>query len=316
MTGTALKLAHLSDVHLGPIVGFDLKYWNAKRATGFLNWRRNRRHAYRRDVLDRIVADVKAQGVDHTLVSGDLCNIGLPAEMDAALTWLATVGPPDRVAVVPGNHDIYTTLGRDQGVMRWAAYMTGDAAFQFDPSEVERRQTVRLAFPYVRRLGPVALIALNSAVETPPLVAAGELGADQRSRLAVILDETAAQGLIRVVMLHHAPLPGQTRRSHALNDAEALRSILNAHGAELVVHGHLHRAVRASVARGHGRGSIPVLGVPSASLGVIHPHEPLLTIDRARIIVESRGLAHPEGPVGTIERLEIPLVATTVAASD
>ena len=35
------------------------------------------------------------------------------------------------------------------------------------------------AFPFVRMLGPVALIGINSAVPTPPLVASGRLGAAQ-----------------------------------------------------------------------------------------------------------------------------------------
>jgi 3',5'-cyclic AMP phosphodiesterase CpdA len=307
----AVTIAHLSDVHLGPITGFSARYWNAKRATGYINWHRNRRDAYRRDVLDRIVADMKAQQPDHIAVTGDLCNIGLPAEMDAAKAWLETVGAPDRVSVIPGNHDIYTTIGRDPGIMRWAAYMTGDPDFDVEmPPIVERRAQVRMPFPYVRRIGHIALIGLNTAIETPPLVAAGQLGADQRSRLAVTLDQAAASGLFRLVMLHHPPLPGQTRRSHALNDAAALRDLLAEHGAELVIHGHLHVNVRASLAQRGGAGMIPIIGAPSGSLGVRHAHEPLarynlLTIRDHRITVVGRGLADPDGDITELERYDV-----------
>lgn len=313
-----VRLAHLSDVHLGPIQGFTPAFWNTKRAAGYLNWHRNRRHAYRRDVLERLTADLAAANVDQCLVSGDLCNIGLPAEMAAAAAWLATLGVPDRVAVVPGNHDIYTSIGEDRGVERWAPYMTGDPAYQYEADDAVRPSCGRLAFPYVRRIGDVAVIALNSAVETPPFRAHGELGSAQLSRLAVILDETGTQGLVRVVMLHHAPLPGQTRPSHALKDAAALRDVLVAHGAELVLHGHLHRALRASLVRGGGRPPVTVVGVPSAALGIRHPKEPLaryniLTITQDRLVVEGRGLLEPEGPVVTVERYEIAIEIPKVA---
>jgi 3',5'-cyclic AMP phosphodiesterase CpdA len=303
-----ITLAHLSDVHLGPITGFHWRYWNAKRATGFINWTKNRRDVYRREVLDRIVADMHAQQPDHIAVTGDLCNIGLPAEMDAALAWLKQVGPPDRVSVIPGNHDVYTTIGRDHGIARWSAYMTGDPAFDVAPAPiVERRAQVRMPFPYVRRIGRIALIGLNSAIETPPFIAAGQLGADQRGRLAAILDEAAAQGLFRLVMIHHPPLPGQTRKSHALNDAVALRDLLANHGAELVIHGHLHRNITASLAQRGGKGMIPILGVPSSALGRPHKDEPLarynlLTIDGPRIMLIGRGLETPDGAIVELER--------------
>ena len=111
----AITIAHLTDVHLGPIAGFTPRYWNLKRALGYANWRRNRRPAYQRAVLDRIVVDLAAQAPDHIAVTGDLTNIGLPQEHINALSWLQGVGPPERVSVIPGNHDIYSRLGGDIG---------------------------------------------------------------------------------------------------------------------------------------------------------------------------------------------------------
>src|SRR5262245_65523212 len=101
----AVTIAHLTDVHLGPIDGLPPRYWNLKRGLGYLNWMRKRRHDHQRPVLDRIVADMAAQGPDHIAVTGDLANIGLPQEHIAALGWLQSLGPPERVTVIPGNHD-------------------------------------------------------------------------------------------------------------------------------------------------------------------------------------------------------------------
>jgi 3',5'-cyclic AMP phosphodiesterase CpdA len=303
-----VRIAHLSDVHLGPITGFGPRFWNVKRATGYINWRRNRRDVFSRDALDKVVADIHAQAPDHIAVTGDLCNIGLPAEMDVATAWLAKLGPPDRVSVIPGNHDIYTTIGVDHGIERWAPYMTGDGAYAYNPSLIERRRVGRVTFPYVRRIGSIALIGLNSAVETPPFIAAGQLGADQRGRLAAILDETAAKGLVRVVMIHHPPLPGQTVRSHGLNDAAALRDVLAAHGAELVIHGHLHRAVHATL--GRSQGAIPIIGVPSAALARAHKDETLaryhlIEVHADRFVISGRGLVAEHGAIVACSRMEI-----------
>lgn len=290
---TSVTIAHLSDMHLGPITGFEPRYWNAKRALGFVNWRRKRSGAFRRDTLDRLVADMQAQSPDHIAVTGDLINIGLPAEMEMAARWLATVGPPDRVAVIPGNHDIYTSMRGDRGLARWADYLCGD----------DKRPR---AFPYVRRIGDVALIGLNSAMETPPFVAAGQLGEAQRSRLAMILDTLGREHVFRLVMIHHPPLPGQAHPSKALRDADALANLLARHGAELVIHGHNHRAMRTQV----GAAKTPVIGVPAASLSIVLPFEPLARYNLYRIArgtaswsiqMQSRGLRAPGGPIEAIE---------------
>ena len=122
-----ITLAHVSDVHLSPVAGLALRHLNVKRSLGYVNWRRHRQHTHHRDALDLIIADVKAHAPDHIAVTGDLINLGLPAEYETAAAWLHGVGTPQHVTVVPGNHDIYTSLRGDAGVSRWAPYMRADA---------------------------------------------------------------------------------------------------------------------------------------------------------------------------------------------
>src|SRR5215510_12516156 len=71
MTDT-ITLAQLSDVPLAPLRGLALRHLNVKRGLGYLNWQRGRRHVHRRDALDLVVADLKAQRPDHIAVTGDL----------------------------------------------------------------------------------------------------------------------------------------------------------------------------------------------------------------------------------------------------
>lgn len=300
MTDT-FTLVHLSDVHLSPITGFHARHWNAKRALGFLNWQRGRRRVHLRSVAERLAADALAQAPDHIAVTGDLANLGLPGEYAAALEWLKALGEPERVSVVPGNHDIYTgRLGGASCLDSWAPYMRNSESWKRD-------EAVR--FPYVRTQGPVALIGLNSAVPTPPFVAAGELGRAQLEQFALCLERLAEAKFIRVVLIHHPPLPGLAPPRRALQDAAAFSDVLDRYGAELVLHGHNHREMLSW--RAHSGRGVPVLGVSSASSAHAHKDEPLaryylLRIKRdegaVHIHCETRGLASPDGEVISLGR--------------
>lgn len=303
MTET-FTLVHMSDVHLGPLEGLPLRHLNTKRALGYLNWQRGRRFVHTRSVADRIAADALAQEPDHIAVTGDLANLGLPGEYARALAWLEALGDPTRVSVVPGNHDIYTGRLRGASCLEtWAPYMRGNEAPVPDGP---------VRFPYVRRLGPVALIGLNSAVPTPPFVAAGRLGEAQIADLAATLERLGETGAIRVVLIHHPPLPGQAPPRRALEDASALADVLARSGAELVLHGHNHQQMLAW--RRHSDRGIPVLGAASASAAIAHKDEPLgryhvLRIRRddgtVHIDCEIRGFADANGPVVRLSRQDL-----------
>jgi len=280
MTET-FTLVHLSDAHLGPIAGFRLRTLNTKRALGFLNWQHKRRFVHLPTVADRLAADALAHAPDHIAVTGDLANLGLPGEFMTGLGWLKTLGEPDRVSVVPGNHDIYTgRLGGPSCLETWAPYMRGSESWT---------ETSPVHFPYERTSGPVALIGLNSAIPTPVGVAGGRLGPAQLAELQRSLERLGAAGYIRVVLIHHPPLPGQASPRRALEDAEALADVLERWGAELVLHGHNHK--QSLVWHRHGARGIPILGVASASAAVSHDGEPLARYHLLRLRRED-GVVH------------------------
>lgn len=298
-------LAHLSDVHLAPVVGFGMAHWRVKRLLGYVNWHRKRKAVHLRPVVDRLMADLMTQRPDHIAVTGDLVNLGLPGEQAAALEWLRSVGSPDRVTVVPGNHDIYVRMRRDPGTARWQDYMRANA-------EGAGYGESGHLFPFVRRFGQIALIGVNSAIPTLPVLARGRVGRDQLQRLGRILDALGREGLMRIVLIHYPPLPGQSAPSRKLLDAAAMQEILSEHGAELVLHGHNHTNTTAFCS---SRGAaIPVVGIASASLGRRHHDEPLgrynlyqVTADGTarKILLTARGLADSNGPVVELERRTI-----------
>ena len=241
-------LAHLSDPHIGPIPTPRVAELINKRGLGLINWYRKRHRHHRADVLDAIVADMKAQSPGHIAVTGDLVNISLDAEFAHAARWLSTLGKPADVTLTPGNHDAYIRHAAARAAEHWGDYMRGDDG---------------ATFPFVRRRGPLAIVALTTSLPTGPFMATGQLGGAQLARLAEILGTLAREPVFRVVLIHHPPVHTRGHYMKRLIDAPILRALLAEHGAELLLHGHDHEH-RVHWLDGP-RGRIPAVGVPSAS---------------------------------------------------
>ena len=246
----SFSIAHVSDLHL-PLADRPprLRELMSKRLFSWLSWRRSRRFIHRPEILARLMADVTANGADHLAVTGDLTNLALPEEFDGARDWLAAQGGPGRVSVVPGNHDALVPLPWTDGLGRWSDWMG--------------EPTGATQFPTVKRLAPVALVGVSSAVPTAPLLAGGAVGPDQLRDLVAILKSLAAEGLFRIVLIHHPLTDGAVSRRKALTDRAALRDAIRTAGAELVLHGHAHQASTEAIPGPDG--PIPVIGAPSAS---------------------------------------------------
>jgi 3',5'-cyclic AMP phosphodiesterase CpdA len=265
----AFTLAHLSDPHLPPLPAPSLTELAGKRALGYLNWTRNRRKYYRREVLDALVSDMRAQAPDHVAMTGDVLNLAIEAEFAPALTWLQSVGPPDRVTAVPGNHDAYVRATQHRFAEVFGDYLRGDSASNGGGT-----------FPFLRRRGPLALIGLTSAVPTPPLMATGRLGRAQLDALEQILLGLSAEGAFRVLLVHH-PLQSDSRAKRLI-DSDLLLALLRQYGVELVLHGHDH--IHSTMWFDGPHGKIPGIGVPAASALARGRHPAaaynLLTIER------------------------------------
>ncbi len=247
-------LAHLSDAHLGPLPRPLKRELISKRLTGYLNWVGGRERFHDMQVLARLVEDMKQQKPDHVAMTGDILNIGLPGEFALASAWLTTLGNPHDVSFVPGNHDAYLRSSMPYLLRTFAPWTTHDPG-QGPP--------LPYPYPYLRRRGNVALIGLASGVPTMTFLASGRLGTEQRRAFVRLLEETAGQGLARVVMIHHPPYKTGATPGRRLTDATAFEKIMAEHKVDLVIHGHNHRFSIAQLKSAGG--TVPVVGVPSAS---------------------------------------------------
>jgi 3',5'-cyclic-AMP phosphodiesterase len=178
-------------------------------------------------MLKRCVAELCALDPQPDLIvlTGDLVDLGRPAEYEHLRALLAPLRPP--LVAVPGNHD-------DRQAFRTAfadhAHLPADGFLQFTIDHAEH---------------PVRLIGLDTLV---PGKGHGELCG---ARLAW-LDDTLAQAPQRptVVLMHHPPFVTGIDHMDALGltGRDAFADIVKRHPQiELILCGHLHRNIQARV---------------------------------------------------------------------
>ena len=259
-TPESFTLAHISDLHLTSLNNTAITPLLNKRMLGYLSWWRKRRFVHRIEIVEALLEDLKTIRPDHIAVTGDLTHLGLPDEFTEAADWLSRLGPPDQVTVIPGNHEAYVGQKWSDQLTSWAAYLKSDE------DQDSRRNTG--FFPSLRIRGPVALFGLCSARPSLPFLAVGSLDKRQLDKLSVLLQTPGDAGLLRVILVHHPPVPGTINWRKRLDNSSAFTDLISRYGAELVLHGHAHAPTFAEV-RTHA-GNIPVVGAPSAS--ELNPH--------------------------------------------
>jgi len=227
-----LRLIHVTDPHLSSLGHQTFLKLRGKRRSGYLSWQRNRRHIHRPEILETLTRSIEAEDGDQILLTGDLVHIGLESEMVEAAQWLKRLGPPEKVMLIPGNHDNYVRDSLASMLRHWGDYLP-------DPGPAGSNYTT--GYPLVLELGGFSVIALNSSCTTRIFSAAGELGDQQRSDLAHCLQNAHDLHQFTCVLIHHPPFPGMTSRRKALRDDRQLETLLREFPPGLILYGHLHK---------------------------------------------------------------------------
>jgi 3',5'-cyclic AMP phosphodiesterase CpdA len=266
-----LRFVHVSDIHLLDLSGTRPWHYFNKRITGRVNLAIKRRRAHDERIFFRAVQSGIALGAERLVVTGDLTNLSLPSEFAHVKARLGELGLP--VTVIPGNHDAYT-----RGVVRADLFEKFFGAFM----EGERDGA---PYPFVQRYGDVALVGVSTAVVSLPLFATGVVGKPQLERLDDILARLHAEGLARVVLIHHPPVAGVSKARHDLLDLAAFGEVIARRGAELILHGHEHRTLETTLPG--PAGDVPVHGIASGTAVSSLPQRQaafsLYQVDRHRV---------------------------------
>ncbi|MCP4548013.1 MAG: NACHT domain-containing protein, partial [bacterium] len=196
---------------------------------------------------------------DLLIVTGDLAELGRKSELDAACRFLEDLAeflglPRDRVAIVPGNHDI----NRDY----CEAYFKGCKADEVDPqspywpkwkhyadffdyfyrgqdnvSFCEEKPWSFFEIPSLK----VVVAGLNSTMAESHQECDhyGSVGESQLHWFRDRLDPYRNKGWLRIAAVHHNVVRGATDDNENLRDADDLKRILGPY-VNLVLHGHTH----------------------------------------------------------------------------
>jgi 3',5'-cyclic AMP phosphodiesterase CpdA len=223
-----LRIVHLSDIHFWQYV-FNPFRLLSKRLLGTTFLLLGRARRFRLERVPELVARVQALNADHILITGDLTTTALPAEFRAAHAALADLlADPERVTVIPGNHDRYTL--RAHYSRRFERYFGS-----FAPQS---------AFPWLRRLGSeTAILGLDPS--RSGISASGKLPQTQLRAAQEILATAGPIGQLVIACHYPSAVPPRFEYEYAykpLINRFELREWLRTIGPHLFCCGHVHAA--------------------------------------------------------------------------
>jgi 3',5'-cyclic AMP phosphodiesterase CpdA len=247
-----VRICHFSDLHL-PLTQ-TVPPWRllGKRFLGYGNIRFRRGKTHKEEAFISLLEQMVAEKADLTVMTGDLTNLALEFEFSNVKRMFREAGlRPETTLVIPGNHDRYT-LGSDLGCV-----FEKEMALWL-PEGFSRKS----GFPLIKKLGPVMIGAMDTAVSRQGIRDAGRVAGDQLERLVYVLEQEQAENYWPVIVMHHPPF----RRSEGgfrdfmsgLVDWDKFVRAMGGRKAT-VLHGHMHRVSRLKIE------GLDVIGVPSAS---------------------------------------------------
>jgi Icc protein len=188
----------------------------------------------------RLAAALRAAqdaGAVHLVVTGDLTELGTTAQFEALAEVLSDARiDPDRVTLVPGNHDAYTRADAWQRALEGPLFRFRRSSACGEGSIVERARAFFL---------PVDVACHQHFTR-----AAGELTPRAADALEARVADLSGRGRPVVIVLHHSPIAHRPRAwqwLHGLRGGERILDLLARFPDVHVLHGHLHHEVELSL---------------------------------------------------------------------
>lgn len=229
-----MRIAHITDTHILEADHGDRSGRHLLRVN-FLSFGRAKDAEDRRYRLLRAMRQAAEAGAEHLVMTGDMTEDGLPSQFESLAEVLrASDVPPERITLVPGNHDLYTDLHA------WDVAMSGPLA-PWAP-------TSRLGSLIVR--GDLALLPVSTSFKQHYLFSGGRLGTHNARRIRWAAEQAKDLGCALLVGLHHPVLPYPVSVGtwwDGLRDHHLMTGLLQAHPDMFVFHGHIHKEVTRAV---------------------------------------------------------------------
>jgi Icc-related predicted phosphoesterase len=238
------RIAHISDVHmLDPNPsrtrsGFSMR-------VRFLSFGRPLDAEGRKRKLRRSLETAQRVGAQHFVLSGDLTEVGSPGEYETLAEVLHDSGiAPDRMTLVPGNHDVYASAE----AWRWA--LEGPLAAYAKTSAREPGKVTPVEIP------GATLLPVDATFHQPVTRSAGWLPDETIEAIEQRAKDPAMSRYPLVVVQHHPPFVRKTSALHWLDGlvgARRMMHVLETFRHLWVMHGHLHHIVDRALGCGVSR---------------------------------------------------------------
>ncbi len=230
-------IAQLTDLHLLEDNYADRPFGPRARLS-YLSFGRCLDPGERRKRAASCLEDARAQGIDHLLITGDLTEDGAMAQFELLAELLSDSRiPPERITLVPGNHDAYSDGGT------YAEAMKGPLRAYAPTSSI--------GMPL--RFRDVTIVPVSTAFHQSPLRSAGAIAKSEVEALAAIVEDPGLAGRPLVFAQHHPPgrhfLP-ILQWIDGMLDHTVLSELFERCPHLHVIHGHTHHHVNRSVKRG------------------------------------------------------------------
>ncbi|HQF87911.1 MAG TPA: metallophosphoesterase [Acidobacteriota bacterium] len=288
-----ITIAHLSDLHLAVD---DRTPRSEARLFGRLRGMNGH--------FERLLADPPLRASDLVVVTGDVTDHGDLAEWERFWTLVAAAGLRDRMAVLPGNHDV-CCLGSRRHRPRIEDRARARAGLALGGHE--------WAFPWVRSIGGAltlfAVDAANAGNSTGLDNAVGRIGRRQLAELGrcLLLFQDAP---LKLILIHHSPniprpatsrrrgerpLAFWERRSLQLDpfDRRCLRLLAAVFRVKAILHGHTHDSLDRTV------GGVRIIGAPASTepdaAGCLRYKLHTLHLDSGRLTSRTERVPAPPG---------------------
>jgi 3',5'-cyclic AMP phosphodiesterase CpdA len=241
-----MKIAHISDLH----ICFNYKRNNLSR-------------------IKRLIKQIASSGVDHLVVTGDISD----NSREEDFLWFRKILKEndllsaERTSIVIGNHDIFggvqtaadiinfpsrcVRVDFKDKVRKFVNYYEELFENTFSPSN-------KSVFPYVKDLGEVAIIGINSVDKYSklrnPFASNGYVSKEQIGEIQKIFDLQELSGKIKLVLIHHHFYKNNISSKsseHAiwsrlenftmkLRRKKRLMKLFVKNNTDLILHGHSH----------------------------------------------------------------------------
>ncbi len=242
---TAYRIAHISDTHVSP------EY--------------NRHNIVK---LKNLLAHAVDEDFDHIVITGDITAHGEERGYRSVRRLLKYFDllNYDRLSVTVGNHDIFGGVHRAEDILTFGKHCrTTDYSAKLRLFERTFRETFpkkaydgENIFPFVKIVGPVALVGLNSIREFHPLFnpvgSNGRVSDAQLEEAERMLAHPSISQMKKVVLIHHhfnkyqpysdslgtrlyQKFESRTLKLHRRGNVE---EVFRNGGVDVVLHGHTH----------------------------------------------------------------------------